>query len=287
MNTQKTVPDFLERSSPTFLVVFSLALLVAIGCVDSLTGPEISLATFYLLPISIVTWGVSKRVGYYFCMLSIGAWLFADFEFRDTFSHWLIPYWNALVRLASFLIITSVLAKLRERLTHETDLAKKDFLTGLPNSRSFFELVEAAARRSQDRNRPLTLAYVKVDGLNWINERCGPVVGDQLLCIIARVIEENAPESECVARVAGSVFALLLPSSDRDAVNTVLTRLQQALDREIHGKYDRPMTFRISAKTYSKVPENPQQLIQDTEEWVRHPATQTGLGSFNYSEYRA
>ena len=46
-------------------------------------------------------------------LISASAWLFVDLTNHASYSHPAIPYWNALVRLGFFLIVTLILASLQ------------------------------------------------------------------------------------------------------------------------------------------------------------------------------
>jgi K+-sensing histidine kinase KdpD len=95
---------FIERSK---LVVTAAGLIaiVLLGVLDYFTGPQISFSIFYLLPISIVTWLTDRQSGIITAALGAITWLVADLTTQTSYSHPLIPYWNAAVRLFVFLII--------------------------------------------------------------------------------------------------------------------------------------------------------------------------------------
>jgi len=231
---------------------------------DFLTGPELNLAIFYLLPIALVSWFVSRRIGIYFCLLCALTCFTANLKWSATYSHYLIPYWNLFSRLAFYATIAVLLAKVRTLLRREADLARRDFLTGLPNNRAFYELAALEMKRPLCADQPLTLAYVDIDGLKWINSRLGPVAGDQALCTIARTLIEHMPRKELVARVGGTMFALLLPNTSADLaryiLGDVLTNLKER--RQASGQ---PMTFYVSAVTYLESPKNVGELLYEAE----------------------
>ncbi len=66
---KKTVDLFSSRSSVTVISI-SLILLAMLGWVDYLTG-DYSLIVFYLIPVSLVAWFVSKTGGMLFCILAL------------------------------------------------------------------------------------------------------------------------------------------------------------------------------------------------------------------------
>lgn len=72
-------------------------------------------------------------------------WCWADIASGHSYTHSLLPVWNALIRLSFFVIITWLVAALRQ--ASERDLARIFSLTGAVNSRFFYVL----AQRELDR----------------------------------------------------------------------------------------------------------------------------------------
>jgi sigma-B regulation protein RsbU (phosphoserine phosphatase) len=94
------------------LVGISILLLFFIGFINWITGAEISISVFYFIPISICAWFVHKYAGLVLSVLSIIIWFLSDFFNSHSYSHPLVPYWNALVMLvifASFSLLLSIL----------------------------------------------------------------------------------------------------------------------------------------------------------------------------------
>jgi signal transduction histidine kinase len=113
----------LGKQSRRTLIGLSLGLLVFVGVVDFLTGPEVSFSIFYVLPIGLVAWYVGRRPGVTVAFLSAVSWLTADLLAGHTYSYPSIPFWNAFVRLAFFLIVTAALSALRASREQQEELA--------------------------------------------------------------------------------------------------------------------------------------------------------------------
>ncbi len=93
------------RDSKTAITLSGLILVVLLGVIDYATGPVISFSIFYVLPISLLTWFAGERVGMIAAVMSAIAWLFADLATQATYTHPLVPFWNALVRFLVFAVI--------------------------------------------------------------------------------------------------------------------------------------------------------------------------------------
>ena len=103
----------LSRQPQLLVTIAGLALVVILGVLDYVTGPEISVSILYLLPISLITWLTNRRGGIILAIISAIIWLISDLTTQKTYSHFLIPYWNAVVRLLFFLIVVYLESNLR------------------------------------------------------------------------------------------------------------------------------------------------------------------------------
>ena len=253
-----------DRITKKQVLGLACLLFVITAVADFLTGPELNLAIFYLLPIALVSWFLGRRAGIYFCLLCAATCFTANLKWSTAYSHQFIPYWNLFTRFGFYATIAILLAKVRSLLHTEADLARRDFLTGLPNNRGFYELAALEMKRPLSADQPLTLAYVDIDGLKWINSRFGPVAGDQALCTIAQTLMESMPRKELVARVGGTVFALFLPNTSADLARYILADVLANLKekRQVSGQ---PMTFYLSAVTYLQSPKNVGEMLYEAE----------------------
>ncbi|MGY3038125.1 diguanylate cyclase (GGDEF)-like protein [Bradyrhizobium sp. USDA 4354] len=113
----------------------------------------------------------------------------------------------------------------KERLAWQ---ASHDWLTGLANRRAFEarlqgELDNAAAG-------PLTLILLDLDQFKNVNDSCGHLAGDRLLCQVARLLQHHRQSYDLVARLGGDEFGLILPQcSPFDAVD-IAERLRRSLE---------------------------------------------------------
>lgn len=98
------------RQSATTYILTSILLILAMSSLDYLSGPELSFSIFYLIPVSITAWFVNRRAGFIISLASACAWLLVDLTDVLSYAHPAIPYWNALVRLGFFLVVTLTLS---------------------------------------------------------------------------------------------------------------------------------------------------------------------------------
>ncbi|HNB53362.1 MAG TPA: GGDEF domain-containing protein [Anaerolineales bacterium] len=239
-----------EEKSPYLQWSFILLLVLLLGGVDYLIGYEISFSIFYTLPVSLAAFALGKRSGIFFSFLCGCVWLLADWLAGQTYSSLLIAFWNALTRILFFLLITILLAELRNALDAQRALARTDFTTSLLNSRAFYEAIARELARTQRYPHPTTLIYLDVDNFKTINDLYGHLAGDDLLRQVAQILARNTRVSDFTARLGGDEFALLLPQTSADAAQILIPRLHDDL-RTAMRLHPLPITFSLGVLTFS------------------------------------
>lgn len=107
--------------------------------------------------------------------------------------------------------------------------ANRDFLTGAWSRRAFFELAERELVRVRRTGRALSLLLFDVDHFKQINDTHGHAAGDCVLQEIVQRAEKEIRGMDCIARVGGEEFAVLLPETDAAAAMVIAERLRLTL----------------------------------------------------------
>jgi diguanylate cyclase (GGDEF)-like protein len=257
--------DLLEKCTVLVTLALGLFLVLAIGLVDYITGPDLSFSIFYFAPVALVAWGKGRLPGLLIAFFSGAAWLAADFLAGHVYEHPIIPYWNALVRLGMFVVIALVFARLKANLEGEKRAARVDVLTGVLNSRGFFERAEYERSRAQRYGHPLVVAYMDVDDFKLLNDTRGHDVGDAALAVIAGTIRRTIRTNDVAGRLGGDEFGFLLPDTNHMAAQALTERLKENLDREM-AKNGWPVTFSIGVLTYSTPPASVREMVRAADE---------------------
>lgn len=233
---------------------FAVALLamVLVGAVDQVTGFEVSFSIFYLGPVALAAWYVDRRAGLVVALLSGLIWLTADLSAGHLYSHIAIPIWNALVRLGVFLIMATLLDKLRVRIATEERLARTDAVTGIATRRAFWEKLDYNLVFATRERSPVTVAYIDLDDFKRINDTLGHKEGDRVLRLVARALTECTRRSDVAARLGGDEFALLLPNTDQAGAETFVANARQCL-RKALGSGPSSVTCSIGCVTFQGV----------------------------------
>jgi len=242
----------------------TLALVGIIGYADFITGEQVSFSVFFLLPISLITLQ-DRESGYVIAMLCAAVWLVNDLISGAVYTHPMIPFWNATVRLIYFLLHATMLSILITMLRHERSLARHDPLTTAANWRHFEETAELELQRARQSGQPITLAYLDLDNFKQVNDTLGHAVGDELLQNVVRTLRRAMRQQDVVARLGGDEFALLLPGIGRDAVQPVLQRICRSLQELFAALKTVAVTASIGAVTFTRIPPTLEEMVQQAD----------------------
>ncbi len=92
-----------------WIILLALALALLTGILEYVMGRDIAVSAFYLIPICWVSWAVGRRSGLLLATVCAMLWFMADLKTGYVYSHPLIPFWNALMLLAFFLVVVYLL----------------------------------------------------------------------------------------------------------------------------------------------------------------------------------
>lgn len=126
-------------------------------------------------------------------------------------------------------------------------LAKTDPLTGLHNRRSFMEIAERELARSARHGSPLAILMLDIDHFKAINDTHGHRVGDLALKEFAKLARQTLRGFDCIGRIGGEEFAVLLPQADLNQAMCAAERIRQLIERSpLSLEQGLPLQFTVS-----------------------------------------
>jgi diguanylate cyclase (GGDEF)-like protein len=273
-----------ENKSPFYYILTGFFLILVVGILDLLTGYEISISLFYLLPISLVTWFAKKRIGVAASILSAIVWLAAEIANQPNYSHPAVYFWNTIIRFGFFITVTLLLSALKNALEHEKNLSRTDQMTGATSASFFYDLLQLEMDRFQRYQHPFTVAYLDLDNFKSVNDQFGHNTGDIVLRTVVSHAQKELRKTDIVARLGGDEFVILFPETDPETARIVISKILQGLLLEMI-KGDWPVTFSIGAITFYAIPDTTNHLIKMVDD-LMYKVKSTGKNAVNYSVYR-
>jgi diguanylate cyclase (GGDEF)-like protein len=100
-------------------------------------------------------------------------------------------------------------AKVLERTQQLRELAQRDPLTGLPNRRELFVLLNAAIERARGERCLVGVYFLDLDNFKYLNDTMGHAFGDRVLMSFARRLQEVTRNIGFAARLGGDEFTVV------------------------------------------------------------------------------
>ncbi len=122
-----------------------------------------------------------------------------------------------------------------------------DGLTALPNRKAFDAELQRLWQEADAQGAAFCMLMVDIDHFKAFNDTFGHQVGDEVLRIVARTLQESLASGEMAARYGGEEFAVLLPGRDLQAG----LAQANALRTQVHNML---MTRRATGEKIGRVP---------------------------------
>jgi diguanylate cyclase (GGDEF)-like protein len=203
--------------------VIALAL-VTVTAIDHLTGPHLALTFLYSLCVIAAAWFISHRWALITCGLAMAAALEVNIFFeRD--ERWLVIIANNVLLALSLLIFAYLTTSVRNSVLVLVDSNRLDDMTGILSRRGFLDELTTARRRAIQRQTPLGVVYLDLDGLKEVNDRDGHAAGDALIKRFVQGVCGHLRSTDVFGRLGGDEFAIVLERADPLVIDGVIGRI--------------------------------------------------------------
>ncbi len=128
----------------------------------------------------------------------------------------------------------SLEAKVEERTRQLKELAERDPLTGLPNRRELFALLNAAIERARLKGCHVGVLFLDIDNFKYLNDSMGHAFGDRVLVSLGQRLQEVTRAVGLAARLGGDEFTVVLEDAQGiDSIELVGLDVVQAFEKPL------------------------------------------------------
>lgn len=120
--------------------------------------------------------------------------------------------------------------RLQEKTAQLEHLAKTDYLTGINNRGSFFELSTNAVNLANRAGQPVVLVMLDIDFFKSINDNYGHDAGDEVLRVFSQGLIDVFRTYDIIGRVGGEEFAACLPNTTIEMATIACQRFREYVE---------------------------------------------------------
>jgi len=158
-------------------------------------------------------------------------------------------------------------------------LALIDELTGLYNQSYFYKRLREELGKACRSKQPLSILFMDVDNLKFINDTYGHLTGDRVLRLIAKQIKDNIRTMDIAFRYGGDEFVIILPEIDSDKSLIVAERINQKIKKIT---FPSPLSASIGIASFPEDAEKPRDLLAKADR-AMYQAKQKDAGKIKKS----
>jgi len=172
--------------------------------------------------------------------------------------------------LGSLIIYIILISKIRNL----SDIASKDELTGLYNSREFKVKLKKEIELASRHNLKFSLILIDIDSLKNVNDNYGYDTGDLLLKEFSKLVKSQIRISDVFFRYKnGDEFAILSSETESTLARTFVERIRSSVENYKFQVADKSKSFNITMSagiTDYKEKDDEEKLIKRTEEALKN-----------------
>jgi len=127
--------------------------------------------------------------------------------------------------MEAFRELSNIFLKIQSYQLELNRKATYDSLTGTYNRRIILQILGQNIKLAKRQNQPVSVCFIDVDKLKYINDHLGHRIGDSLLINVTRIIKENIREMDSLARIGGDEFLIVFPNCTKEKAEEIWQRI--------------------------------------------------------------
>ncbi|MBA6287344.1 sensor domain-containing diguanylate cyclase [Colwellia sp. MB3u-4] len=137
--------------------------------------------------------------------------------------------------------------QLERKIIEVESVSNIDSLTEIANRKLFETILNKEIIRAERYHHPLTLVMFDLDKFKDINDQYGHKVGDNILCIISKLVAQNIRDVDLFARWGGDEFVIIFPELSQKQAHQTSDKLREMISQyQIKDKISVTCSFGIA-----------------------------------------
>lgn len=185
-------------------------------------------------------------------------------------------------KIVNYIGISHDITKMKEDEKRIKQLAYYDFLTKLPNRKSFEEEVQSSIKSAYRNKQTFAILFLDLDNFKWVNDSLGHLFGDKILLRVSNLISAIITQESIFARLGGDEFVILAPYDDLLKVSQLATAIIESLRYPITiDKHDINVSWSIGISLFPENGKTYDELLKNADT-AMYSAKDEGKNTFHY-----
>lgn len=216
--------DALTVAEARLALILSFSLIAIAGY--ALYPSGLHVVPLYMIPVCLATWRLGMRAGLVSVLIAATLATSTCLMLKGTIG-W-VALSNLALQLVTLPVLAGIVSSFRCSFDREHYLARSDGATGALN-RLAFEQQAGRMFAAAGGSQPLLLMYVDLDEFKIVNDRYGHDAGDRVLETFGTAGRGLIRNGDCLGRMGGDEFAILMPLGQDDLAESVAHRVHAQL----------------------------------------------------------
>lgn len=109
-------------------------------------------------------------------------------------------------------------------------LASHDMLTGVLNTRAYYDACEQHIQMASRTGQPYAVIFLDLDHFKAVNDTYGHAAGDAVLKAVATCLKTSIRKSDTLGRIGGEEFSVFMPNTGRNGAMCLAELLRAAIE---------------------------------------------------------
>ncbi len=144
-------------------------------------------------------------------------------------------------------VMESEAEELKEQIEKERLQTLRDVLTEIPNRLAYDERLNLELANFRRNQMSFTLVVWDIDFFKKVNDNYGHAAGDQVLKLVASILNKNMRETDFIARYGGEEFVSILPNTDLKNAQIINDKLREIISSSKFHFRDEAVNVTVSS----------------------------------------